>query len=432
MKIQVRTLNQSKYEIEVDPSITIDQLKDIIEEKYQHVKSHQVLIFSGKVLANEQSIDSCNVKEHDFLVLMVKKPKGPPTPAAAAKPQVTAETTTTTTATPTPTTVDPTPSVTTTTAAPTSGPPELAQPEKEVIPPADSAGVPSASTADLYSQSASTLVTGTQLNTVADDIAAMGFPKDQVLLALRASYGNPDRALEYLLNGIPDSALQQPQQQPPARPIQAGSAGGSSAATGGAGATGGIRLPANILPPGSIPISTGGIQLPANILPPSLMGGQGAAPAGGAVAGSGSGGAGAGGGGGAGAPGVFDFLRHHPAFPQLRQIARDDPARLQEIMTRLVQQTPQLLPLIAQHQDEFIDLLREPGPAPGGIQIQVTPKDQDAINHLVSLGFSRNKAMEAYFLFEKDEQMAANYLLSYGNEEDEMEFVDDGGDDDDE
>jgi len=254
----------------------------------------------------------------------------------------------------------------------------------------------------------------------------MGFPKDQVLLALRASFGNPDRALEYLLNGIPEGALQPPQ-QPLARP-QAGSGSGSSAATGGAGATGGatggIRLPANILPTSGI--STGGIQLPANILPPSLMGAHGA---GGVGAGSGGGG-----GGGAGAPGggVFDFLRNHPAFPQLRQIARDDPARLQEIMTRLVQQTPQLLPLIAQHQDEFIDLLREPGPAPGGIQIQVTPKDQDAIDHLVGLGFSRNKAMEAYFLFEKDEQMAANYLLSYGNEEDEMEFVDDGGDDDDE
>jgi UV excision repair protein RAD23 len=32
---------------------------------------------------------------------------------------------------------------------------------------------------------------------------AMGFPKEECITALKAAYMNPDRAIDYLLNGIP-------------------------------------------------------------------------------------------------------------------------------------------------------------------------------------------------------------------------------------
>jgi len=49
----------------------VSRLKDAIEEKHSIPKSHQILIFSGKILENDKTIDSYKIEEKDFLVLMV-------------------------------------------------------------------------------------------------------------------------------------------------------------------------------------------------------------------------------------------------------------------------------------------------------------------------------------------------------------------------
>jgi hypothetical protein len=52
MKVKIRTLKQEKYEVEVEPSFTIEKLKEIIEATHKYEKSTQTLIYAGKILAN--------------------------------------------------------------------------------------------------------------------------------------------------------------------------------------------------------------------------------------------------------------------------------------------------------------------------------------------------------------------------------------------
>jgi UV excision repair protein RAD23 len=47
------------------------------------------------------------------------------------------------------------------------------------------------------------LVMGENYNKAVDDICNMGFPREDVVKAMQAAFNNPDRAIEYLINGIP-------------------------------------------------------------------------------------------------------------------------------------------------------------------------------------------------------------------------------------
>lgn len=56
------------------------------------------------------------------------------------------------------------------------------------------------------------MVYGEEYNKTVDEICKMGFSKSDVQEAMKAAYNNPDRAIDYLLNGIPKQTQPQPQQ----------------------------------------------------------------------------------------------------------------------------------------------------------------------------------------------------------------------------
>lgn len=187
---------------------------------------------------------------------------------------------------------------------------------------------------------------------------AMGFPRTDIDRAMRAAFFNPDRAVEYLLNGIPENAMREErpaQAQTPASPTPA-------TATATTGAT-----PA----PGEEPV---------NLFEAAAQAGQGRGGARGAAAAPAGLDAGAGG-------DALEFLRNNPQFQQLRQIVQAQPQMLEPILQQVAAGNPQIAQLIGQNPEQFMQLLAEDvdddaALPPGVQQVSVTEEEREAIERV--------------------------------------------------
>ncbi|EHL01146.1 putative UV excision repair protein rhp23 [Glarea lozoyensis 74030] len=321
---------------------------------------------------------------------MIQKPKA--VPAASAS-----------TSTPAKPPATPAPAVASTPAPPAA---PIAQTGSSASGDVPATPTPAGTGASAPSGNSSGLAMGAERAAQIAEMESMGFERSQIDLAMRAAFFNSERAIEYLLTGIPEN-LQQEQRAPPAADASADTSDAPPAAEDQAAA-----------------------GVPDDLFERARLG----AAAGGGGGGSPFGSMGAGGAAGAGAApgglGNLDFLRNNAQFQQLRQVVQQNPQMLEPILQQVGAGNPQLAALIGQHPEQFLQLLSEDGdndaPLPPGAQatqISVTEPERAAIERVsspdITFGFPRDQAIQAYFACDKNEELAANFL--FDQPDDEME-----------
>ncbi|KAJ6867230.1 ubiquitin receptor RAD23c-like isoform X3 [Populus alba x Populus x berolinensis] len=298
MKVFVKTLKGTNFEIEVKPEDTVVEVKRNIENVQGadvYPAAQQMLIYQGKVLKDDTTLDESKVAENSFIVVMLSKSKvssGGSSTATAAPPTLAQP------ASSLPSNVTQ-PSSTSQAAVPTAVPaavPAAALPQSAAE--SSPAVVISAlsSDADMYGQAASNLVAGSNLEATIQEILDMGggsWNRETVVRALRAAFNNPERAVEYLYSGIPEQAEVPPVAQGPASGVA-------------------VNPPAQAQQPAAPP-SGGPNANPLDLFPQGL-------PSTGSNAGAGN----------------LDFLRNSQQFQALRAMVQANPQILQVLCRILI------------------------------------------------------------------------------------------------
>ncbi|XP_026757637.1 UV excision repair protein RAD23 homolog A [Galleria mellonella] len=321
MLVTLKTLQQQSFQIEIDPEETVKalKLKIEVEKGKDYAADYQRLIYAGKILLDDNKISTYNIDEKKFIVIMVTKPKPAETPASSTSAPEAGESASTESGD----------SKEKNSIEETPKPPTTTEPERAVETPA--------------------VANEPDFESTVQSIMDMGYNRQQVEQALRASFNNRERAVEYLITGIPEELLQEQEAE------------------------------------------EGSDEDP------------------------------------------LAFLRDQPQFQQMRAVIQQNPNLLNAVLQQIGQTNPALLQAISQHQQAFVRMLNEPvnPPASGAAAateesaiadsaqpqqphniIQVSPQDKEAIERLKALGFPEHMVIQAYFACEKNENLAANFLLS--------------------
>ncbi|ELW65827.1 UV excision repair protein RAD23 like protein B [Tupaia chinensis] len=367
MQVTLKTPQQQTFKIDIDPEETVKALKEKIESekgKDAFPVEDQKLIYAGEILKDDTALKEYNIEEKDSVLskpatdFLVSSSPGTPasTPAAV------------------------TPASRRTSSEPA---PEQEQPPEELADAPVATGPTStgwtagdASASNMLAGATGALTPGQSYQDMVSEIMSMGYEQAQVIAALRASFNDPHRAVEYLLTGIP------------------GDRGSDTVAD---------------LPRAA---SMGAPPSPASATSTAMASSPEGTP--------------------------LEFLQNQLQFQQLRQTIRQNPSLLPMLLQQLGLRGPHLLQLISQYQEHFIQMLHEPVPEAGGQSgvggagdagtaqaghgqanyVRVTPQEREAIERLKALGFPEGLVIQAYFACEKNETLAANFLLQQNFDED--------------
>eukprot|EP00816_Leptocylindrus_hargravesii_P005043 CAMPEP_0196808238 /NCGR_PEP_ID=MMETSP1362-20130617/8231_1 /TAXON_ID=163516 /ORGANISM="Leptocylindrus danicus, Strain CCMP1856" /LENGTH=459 /DNA_ID=CAMNT_0042182503 /DNA_START=83 /DNA_END=1462 /DNA_ORIENTATION=- len=431
MNLTVKTLKGEKFVVEAEASNTIAEVKAIIETARTDMKAAGMkLIHSGKILKDADTVEACNIKPTDFLVVMLTKAKkqaAAPAPAPVAAPAPAAAATNTATTTSTSTT---TATTTTTTTATESA----------------------SSTTTTAASTAATAATATSSEFPAEVVAGltgMGFPQDMALACLRAAQGNPDVAVEYLTNGIPDAAAAvaaSTSSTSAAAPAAAASSSSSSdplAALRAHPQLNQLRRLVQTNPQAlQAVLSQIGQQQPellqainanqAGFLElmnepvvedaaPSNAAAAAAVPPSGAGAGAGI--AGLPGMGMGGMPNPADMARmlaglSEPEINQMAGVMGLTPQQLMATAQAIGNMPPE------QFQQHMMQAMQQGGMGgmgggagmPGQHVVRLTDEEMASVDRLTEMGFDRTEAVQAFLACDKNEALAANLLMDSMND----------------
>ncbi|CAD8093938.1 unnamed protein product [Paramecium sonneborni] len=281
MKIIIKTLSGQTFDLEIQQTDTVLKIKEKIEQVKQFEVAQQKLLRKGTLLLDNQTVGELGFQEKDFIVVMVNVKKGPPQqqPAQQQVHQVPQQ----------------------------PQPIQAQQPAQVSKPLSNPLNIGTASEYDITIQ----------------NLIQMGFAKSECEAAMKAALNNQDRAIEYLLNGIP-IVNQPPSQQVP----------------------------------------NANYQIDQNTL------------------------------------------------QQLREQFTQNPEAILQMLPQLQQINPQLYQQIQQNPQAIISLLLGPGQeGPDEIETEITQEEQQHLNQLIMMGFTKEDALEGYLTCDKNVETAASYLF---------------------
>ncbi|KAG4937735.1 hypothetical protein JHK85_052654 [Glycine max] len=416
MKINVKTLKGTHFVLQVNPQDTVAVVKKNIETAQGadvYPAAQQMLIHQGKVLNDATTLEENKVVENNFVVIMLSKVME--CFVLGTQPQSSLPPTSSTSQPP----------------ASAVGQGESNSEQSPVITP------PTIAVPSIYDHAASNLMAGSNLETTIQQILEMGggnWDRDTVTGALHAAFNNPERAIEYLYSLLIGTLLSVGLETPVAAhvifkltglmlqrikpsklvllvnyailcqysfklmgiPERADVPAAVRSLITGQAENSSIQSTQPAVP-------TGGPNTnPLNLFPQGL-------PNMSAIDNRGD----------------LDSLRNREEFQALRETMRENPQILQPMIQELGQQNPQLMQIIQDHQEDILDLMNEPE-GDENLQSQldsmisgtvtITPEENEAIQRLEAMGFHRDIVVEAFFACNKNEDLAANYLLDHPDE----------------